>query len=301
MRYDRGTPKEGKDMNWITGIQRAIDYIEDHLDEEIDYGEIAKRAYSSPFHFQRIFSALCGLTLGEYIRQRRLTLAGAELAAGGVKVIDVAMKYGYDTPESFSRAFCKFHGFPPSRAKKENAVLRSFSRLSVNLSLTGGSQMDYRIETKNSFPVLEKRENMNADDSVNRLEIPAFWTRSRADGTIETLARLSPSKRIMGVCYGNVPKDAKQFVYSIAAEYDGISEIPEGLVKTEIPSQTWAVFRCKGAMPDAMQKTWHRIYAEFFPSSPYRPVCGADIEVYPSGDMDSPDYESEIWIAVRSV
>ena len=135
-------------MDWITDIQNAINYIEDHLTEPIDYDRVAKESFSSPFHFQRVFSILCGYTLGEYIRSRRLTLAGTELAAGKEKVIDIAAKYGYDSPDSFARAFQKFHGITPSQARSHGAVLRSFSRLSIKVTLEGGSMMHYRIEEK---------------------------------------------------------------------------------------------------------------------------------------------------------
>ena len=135
-------------MDWITGIQNAINYIEDHLTEPIDYDRVARESFSSSFHFQRVFSILCGYTLGEYIRYRRLTLAGTELAAGKEKVIDIAAKYGYDSPDSFARAFQKFHGITPSQARSNGAVLRSFSRLSIKVTLEGGSMMHYRIEEK---------------------------------------------------------------------------------------------------------------------------------------------------------
>ena len=135
-------------MDWITGIQNAINYIEDHITEELDYDAIAKESFSSPFHFQRVFSILCGYTLGEYIRYRRLSLAGAELTRGTDKVIDIAYKYGYDTPESFTKAFQKFHGITPSQARGSGAKLKSFSRLFIKISLEGGSIMNYRIEEK---------------------------------------------------------------------------------------------------------------------------------------------------------
>ena len=135
-------------MDWITGIQRAIDYIEDHIKEELDFERIAQESFSSSFHFQRVFSILCGYTLGEYIRNRRLTLAGAELAAGNKKVIDVAYDYGYDSPDSFAKAFQKFHGITPSRARGSDVMLKSFSPLSIKVSLEGGSIMNYRIEEK---------------------------------------------------------------------------------------------------------------------------------------------------------
>ena len=140
--------QEEKDMNWINGMQTAIDYIEEHLTEEIDYAEVAKQAYSSTYHFQRVFSALCGYTLGEYIRNRRLTLAGIELSQEKAKVIDVAIKYGYESPDSFAKAFHRFHGIIPSQARSEGVMLKSFSRLSLKFRLEGGSVMNYRIEEK---------------------------------------------------------------------------------------------------------------------------------------------------------
>lgn len=135
-------------MDWITGLQRAIDYIEAHLTEEIDYETVAAESFSSSYHFQRIFSILCGYTLGEYIRMRRLSLAGAELSGSKEKVIDIAFKYGYDSPDSFAKAFQKFHGITPSQARADGKMLRSFSRLSIKIKLEGGSTMNYRIEEK---------------------------------------------------------------------------------------------------------------------------------------------------------
>ncbi len=135
-------------MDWITGIQNAINYIEDHITEDLDFETIAKESFSSPFHFQRVFSILCGYTLGEYVRNRRLTLAGTELASTRGKVIDVAYKYGYENPESFAKAFQKFHGITPSQARGSGAMLKSFSRLSIKISLEGGNIMNYRIEEK---------------------------------------------------------------------------------------------------------------------------------------------------------
>ena len=136
-------------MDWITGIQRALDYTEQHLTEQIDYEEVAKQALSSSFHFQRMFSMLCGYSLGDYIRMRRLTLAAGQLTGSDDRVIDIALRYGYDTPERFSRAFTRFHGITPTEARRGGRV-KSFSRLSVKLILSGGKTMDYRIEKKGS-------------------------------------------------------------------------------------------------------------------------------------------------------
>lgn len=135
-------------MDWVMGLQRAIDYVEEHITEELDYDEIARQSYSTGYHFQRVFGLLCGYTQGEYIRNRRLTLAGGELVGNHAKVIDVALKYGYDNPDSFARAFTRFHGITPSQARREGAKLNSFSRLSLKLSLEGGCMMEYRVEEK---------------------------------------------------------------------------------------------------------------------------------------------------------
>jgi len=132
-------------MDWIEGIQNAIEYIENHITEDIDYEEVAKAACSSSFHFQRIFGITCGITLGEYIRRRRLTLAGVDLLSDNAKVTDVALRYGYGTPEGFSRAFIGFHGVKPSQVKR-GCSLNSFSRLSVKINLWGGNEMKYKIK-----------------------------------------------------------------------------------------------------------------------------------------------------------
>lgn len=286
-------------MDWITGIQNAINYIEEHLTEEIDYEIVAKEASCSSFYLQRIFSILCGMTLGDYIRNRRLTLAGNELSAADDKVIDIALKYGYESPESFTRAFSRFHGVTPSKAKKDGSKLKSFSRLSVKITLSGGNIMDYKIIEKNAFDIIEKVEAHTVENSENAKSIPDFWMRSHNDGTVKTLLDTTTDRTyIFGVCYGNLPENAKTFDYSIAAKCDNNTVVPEGFRKNTIPARTWAVFECKGAMPNAMQDMWHKIISEFFPTSGYQPTYEMDIEAYTDGNIGSPDYRSEIWVPV---
>ena len=140
-------------MDWITGMQKAIDYIEGHLTEPIDYDMVAAQSFSSSYHFQRVFSILCGFTIGDYIRSRRLSLAGTELATSDIKVVDAALKYGYESPDSFAKAFQKFHGILPSQARSNGSSLRSFSRLVLKLSLEGGSTMNYKIEEKTEITI----------------------------------------------------------------------------------------------------------------------------------------------------
>lgn len=170
-------------MDWVTGIQKAIDYIEAHLTDDggIDYEIVAQQSFSSSYHFQRVFSTLCGYTLGEYIRNRRLTLAGAELASGKIKVIDAALKYGYESPDSFSKAFQKFHGITPSQARTNDAVLKSFSRLVLKISLEGGSTMDYRIELKEEMVLTGYKQHFTGTPAERSKWEKDFYISTRAN------------------------------------------------------------------------------------------------------------------------
>ena len=286
-------------MDWLTGIQRGLDYIEEHLTEEISLDKVAQEAYSSNYYFQKVFGILCGMTVGEYIRNRRLTLAGSELSATDCKVIDVALKYGYETPESFSRAFTQFHGITPSEAKKNGNNLKSFSRFFVKAILTGGNIMDYKIIEKKSFTVLEKVERFTVENGANYREIPKFWDRANEDGTVDTLLKYaSDTTFVFGVCYGTTTKEDPTFEYSIAVQCEAYAPVPEGFRKSTLPARTWAIFGEKGKMPDTIQNTWKKIVTEFFPTSGYISTREFDIEAYPDGDTNSPDYYSEIWLPV---
>ncbi len=285
-------------MDWTRSFQRSIDYIEKNITEPLDINDIARLMNISPFYYQKIFSIICGFSVGEYIRSRRLALAGGELARSDGKVIEIALKYGYDTPEGFARAFVKFHGVSPSAAKK-GAPIRSYARLSVAITMKGGSVMDYKVVKKEAFKVIEKKIVCSVNGDSNN-EIPAFWDRCHADGTVKRLLELTSDKTdIFGICYAHTQEKAQTFDYSIAAKVDGSADVPEGFSANVIPARTWVVFECKGAMPDAVQRLWHRICTEFFPSSQYEPTYEMDIEAYKDGDMTSPDYRSEIWVPVK--
>lgn len=287
-------------MNWINGIQNALDYIENHITDKPDYSEIAEQAYCSVFYFQRIFNALCGMTIGEYIRNRRLTLAGSELSSLKSRVIDVALKYGYESPESFTRAFTKFHGITPSEARRNGSGLKSFSRLSIKIIVKGGNTMNYRIVEKPAFKVIGKTKTHSIDESQNKNTIPDFWDKVHRTGIIETLLKNASDKTyVFGICYGNTHTNKETFDYSIAVECDENITVPEGYTVNEIPARTWIVVECTGAMPEAIQKLWHEICTEFFPVSEYKPTYEMDIEAYPTGDMTSSDYRCQIWIPIE--
>ena len=290
-------------MDWIMGLQRAIDYVEEHITEPLDYEEVAQHAYSSSFHFQRVFSTICGYSLGDYIRFRRLSLAGSELANEGAKVIDMALKYGYDSPESFSRAFTRFHGIAPSQAR-HGATLKSFSRLSVKLILNGGNKMDYRIEKKEAFEVVLRKKQFPKQQEITTREISNFWATCQEDGTIEALCKYIHPHNIFNKCIVGVSLVAEtastdeDFPYGIGAHYNGAKIDEDYLTVEKIPAHTYAVFKCTGTMPEAFQRVYKYICTEFFPASEYQP-CGVEIEAYPSADVQNPDYTCEVWIAVE--
>ena len=289
-------------MDWICGIQRAIDYVEAHLTDDIDYEAAAREAASSVFHFQRMFSMLVGYTLGDYIRMRRLSLAADELHRTNGKIIDIALRYGYDTPESFSRAFARFHGITPTEARRGGKI-KSFSRLSVKLILDGGNLMDYRIEKRDALKVVCKKKQVNKPQGdTATADISAFWGACSTDGTMEKLCKYANFDNlhgILGICFSGEMADSG-FPYGIGAEWNGTPVTDESFDLVEIPAYTYAVFQCRGTMPDAFRDTYKKICTEFFPqSNTYEYGSGIELEVYPSADVQNPNYTCEIWIAVN--
>lgn len=276
--------------NWAEGIGSAIRYIEDNLAGELDISDIAAQAYVSAFHFQRIFSVLCGMTVGEYIRARRLTLAAQELSRGDIRVIDAAVKYGYDSPDSFTRAFTRFHGITPSAAKEKGAELKSYAPLKIKLTLEGGSMMDYRIEEKAQFTVMGVSRKFNSETSYQ--EIPKFWEEHFRNGGGEKI------KGMYGVCIDSVDNgaNAMEFDYLIADNYMPCQEIPEGCVTRVIPAGTWAVFPCSvKTLQDVNTKIWN----EWLPNcKDYKLAGNYNIEMYTEMCDDPAKQYSEIWVPV---
>ena len=271
-------------MNELTfGLQNAIDYIEENLCDELEISKIAARAYLSPFYFQRVFNASCGLTVGEYIRNRRLSRAAEELSRSDVKVIDVALKYGYDSPDSFARAFTKFHGTSPSSAKEKGAKIKGFAPLVINLTMKGGTFMNYKIVEKSAFTVMGRCRKFNAETSY--VEIPKFWNEHYATGGGEVI------RGMFGVC---IDGDGKEFDYLIADLYFPWNDIPDGCVTKTIPEGTWAVFRYEGECPEALQTVNTKIWTEWLPSCKEYELAGNyDLEFYIS------ETEGEIWVPVK--
>lgn len=278
--------------DWLTDIQNALSYIEENLTQELEIGEIARRACVSPFYFQRIFTALCGVGVGEYIRNRRLSLAGEELLATQGRVIDIAAKYGYDSPDSFARAFQRFHGISPSAARKGGASLRAYAPVRIKLTLEGGNMLEYRIEEKPQFTVVGLARVFHPDTSYR--EIPEFWC--------EVMAREKcPVMGKYGVCIDHGEED-KLFDYLIADNYDPQRAIPEGCVPHVIPASTWAVFPCRGPLPETLQTVNTQMWSQWLPNcKEYRLAGHYNIEMYAPPSERPEDTYSEIWLPVERI
>lgn len=287
----------------MEGLQRmadCIEYMEKHLTDELHIEDIAAVACMSKFHFQRLFSMLTGYTVSEYIRNRRVTVAAQELIHTKARVIDVAMKYQYDSPESFTKAFQRIHGMTPSAAKKKSQFLKAYPRLSFQIQIKGDVEMEYRIEEKEAFRVIGKSIRTTVIEGKNHRDIAAFWDESNNNGFVKQLSMNAGRLGLLGICL-EFDQRQENVTYMIAAEKEDLP-VPEGLEERAIPSAVWAVFPVKGAMPDAMTKMWERIFSEWFPSTGYEHAGGSEMEVYfHEGNSSSADYYSEIWIPVKKV
>ncbi|MFJ8063549.1 effector binding domain-containing protein [Psychrobacillus sp. NPDC096426] len=287
-------------MGWVESIQRAINYIEEHLLDDLAVERIAKEANASAFHFQRTFSLLTDISIADYIRRRRLTLAALELINTENKILDLSYKYGYDTPEAFTKAFRKQHGVTPSDARKKLGNLQSYNRLVIQVSLKGAEPMKYKIVEKESFQVVGVKRTYNCKTGENLEGIPLFWDEVNTDGTDDLLFQLNNGEieGVLGVCVvDESQKDSGLMDYWIASAHEG--DVPENFSTLEIPSSKWVIFEVHGPMPHAMQDTWKQIYSEWFPSNPYVPAGTPELEVYSNENPKNADYYSEIWIPIK--
>ena len=282
-------------MDWIKIIENALRYIEENLSGELTVDRIAEKMNISPFYFQKGFSMLCGYSVGEYIRMRRLSVAGSELVTSDNKVIDLALKYGYDSPDSFTKAFTRFHGSTPTDVRRKGALLKSFAPLHIKIILDGGNTMEYRVEEKPAFRVMGvskifSYETANAD-------IPQYWDE------IQVQAAVKPVEGMYGICFDE-EMGGNRFRYMIADDLEEGEAEEKNLETYEVPRHTWAIFPCRGAMPLSIQEVNRRIFSEWLPAGNYEIAEGYNIEYYSDsaefkdGTQD-PDYYAEVWIPVR--
>lgn len=284
-------------MEWISRLNKSMDYIEDNLAGEIDYDKMAEIACCSTFHFQRMFSYIAEVPLSEYIRRRRMSIAAVELQSSAIKVIELALKYGYESPTSFTRAFQGVHGLTPSAAREEGVQLKAYPRMSFSITIKGDSEMNYRIEKKGSFRIVGVKLHTEMDLEVCFAKVPQFWGETFQNGMFEVVCNLidQPPYGVLGV---STCMNGKDFDYYIAAPTN--KEAPENTYEYEVPEATWAIFEYRGAMPNAegIQALQKRIVTEWLPTSGYEYANAPDIEMYSSGDTTSSDYLTEVWVPV---
>lgn len=281
-------------MEWLERLNESIQYIEANLDGEIEYEKAAKIACCTVYHYQRMFSYIAGIPLSEYVRNRRLTKAAFDLQSGD-KVIDVALRYGYESPTAFNRAFQKMHCVSPSVAQKEGTFLKAYPPISFKITIKGVGEMNYSIVKKEEIRIVGVKAPLEKNIEENFKTVPKLWQESAQNGVINQIASLmnEESKGILGVsaCMDSLDP----WEYYIATETD--KEVPEGMEEYIIPAGTWAVFPGEGAMPTAIQEIEKRIITEWLPTSGYEYADAPDIELYLNQDPANSKFE--VWIPIR--
>jgi len=278
-------------MEWVERLNQSMNYIEEHLTGEIDYGQLGKIACCSAYHFQRMFTYMAGVTLSEYIRRRKMSLAAVDLQDGNEKVIDVAEKYGYHSPTAFNRAFQSVHGVAPSSVRGEGILVKSFPPITFKIAVKGAEEMNYRIETKDAFRIIGVSAPLYKEIENNFTIVPGMWQDAAVNGTIQKLAEMMNAQPagLLGV---SVCNDEEQWKYFIA-----VSSTKErgGFEEYMVPASTWAIFSGTGTS-QSVQELENRIVTEWLPTSGYEYANAPDIEVYLNPDPQNAQYE--VWIPV---
>ncbi len=279
-------------MKWVERLNQSIVYIEEHLTGEIDYERLGQIACCSAYHYQRMFTYMAGVTLAEYIRRRKMSLAAVDLRGKKEKIIDIAEKYGYSSPTAFNRAFQSIHGIAPSAVKNDGVSVKSFPPLTFTIAVKGVEELNYRIETKDAFRIIGVSAPLHKEVEQNFTVVPQMWQDAAMNGTIQKLAGMmdAPPMGLLGVSACN---DDEQWKYFIAvSSTKSSSEFEEYTV----PASTWAIFPGSG-INRSIQQLEQRIITEWLPASGYEYANAPDIEVYLNPDPQNAQYE--VWIPVR--
>lgn len=294
-------------MEWIAAIQQAITYMEEHIMEEINYEDVAKQVHTSSYEFHRAFSFLTGMTANAYIRNRRLSLAGREIVETNAKITDIALKYGYETPESFTKAFTRFHGIAPKFAREKSAKLLLFNPLVIKIIVEGGKSMDYRIvqtEEQKFIALVRSFRNEIINDEENR-DIPDFWGECHDKNLVEAIRNLRPEGKrdLYGLC-SPTKQGEGTFEYGIGvlidgatSEFDTAEMEKAGYSIWDVKPGTYVVFDCIGEDGDCIGDTWSKFYKEFLPQMGYELEAETDYEIYFENGRSG--LFCELWIPVR--
>ena len=278
-------------MEWIERLNHAIDYIEKHLTTEIDYEQLGRIACCSSYHFQRMFTYMAGIPLSEYIRRRKMSLAAVDLQGKNMKIIDVAGKYGYQSPTAFNRAFQSVHGIAPSAVKNEGVSIKSFPPILFKITVKGAEEMNYRIETKDAFRIAGVSVPLHKDIEKNFTVIPAKWQEVSANGTLQKLLPMMDTQP-MGVLGVSICNDKEPWKYYIAVSTSQENNEFEEYI---VPAATWAIFSGTGTN-QSIHELEQRIVTQWLPTSGYEYGNAPDVEVYLNPDPQNAQYE--VWIPV---
>lgn len=291
-------------MDWVKSLSGAIAFMEAHMLEPIGPGEVAEAVHISPFYLQKGFQLITGCSISDYIRCRRLYMAAMDLLVGE-KIIDTAYKYCYQTPESFAKAFSRFHGFPPSQVKRERMRVKPFLPMKVKISIQGGTNVNYIIEKEGPLQLIGFAEEIPTDrgyelcpkfwDKIRETHFFPLWQGKKPETAIER-AIVENNIGMFGVCLEEGSPNF--FTYMAAGHYKG-GGVPEGLTVREIPEASWAKFQVTGPLPGALQTLNTQIFQEWLPGNPdYELAFPVNLELYGVGDGNSANYESAIWLPV---
>lgn len=281
-------------MNWMKNMSRAIEYIEENLTGEISYEEASKIACCSISYFQRMFSYMTGITISEYIRRRKMTLAGFDLKQTDDKIITISNKYGYTSPTAFHRAFTSVHGIPPSKAREKHAKLYSYSPITFSVQIVGGENLNYKIEEKPEMRLVGVKVPLPVDMDQAKKIVPDFWKKTKQDFIFEELMKMATNKNIYGITDTTNKND---LYYYIAVETK--EEAPKGMSTLSISKSKRVIFENNGIFKESIQKTFQRFLLEWLPFSNYEYAGSTDIEVYSLDDKANQEGYSEIWITIK--
>jgi AraC family transcriptional regulator len=278
-------------MDILAPINDALDYIEQNLTGPIDLDMAARKAYCSANQFQRMFSYLTGITVHEYIRRRRMTLAALELKITNVKIIDLSIKYNYESADAFSRSFRKLHGVSPSTARMPNIQLSYYPRITISLQILGDSKLKFKIVERESIEFIGKGI-MVTMENVGELA-SKFWNECFFDNSIHNLQSISGGEEVYGVTCYKTDLHNNSWSYHIAYKNNnGVQKCDYEILR--IPSLTWVVFETTNTLPEAITDLWTKAYSEWLPYSGYTDLGGPELEVYYSD-------RCELWISIRKL
>lgn len=278
-------------MEWIERLNKSMNYIEEHICEELNLAEVAKIACCSTYHFQRMFSYMANIPLSEYVRRRRLSLAAVELMSGQKKVVDVALKYGYDSPTAFNRAFKNLHGITPSEAKETGISVKAFPPISFRISIKGDYEMNYRIEKREAIRIVGVSSPLEKEMDKNFEIVPGMWAKAATTGLMGRLAGMieEEPKGLLGVSSCNDEEDWRYYI-AVATNKEA-----DDLEEFYVPKATWAIFSETGTNI-SMKELEKQIVTDWLPTSGYEYANAPDMEVFIDPDPQSGRYE--VWIPV---